>query len=79
MSGYNSETGLYDLTFTKTCYWTGVDESMDYYATQLRNKDLEVVKISGSYLSVKATEEQVKSALISKRRAESEAAWKQKS
>jgi isopentenyl phosphate kinase len=49
---------------------------MDYYATQLRNKDLEVVKIGGSYLSVKATEEQVKSALISKRRAESEAAWK---
>ena len=50
-----------------------------YYATQLRNKDLDVVKIGGAYLSVKATEEQVKSALISQKRAESEAAWKRQS
>jgi hypothetical protein len=79
MSGYNPETGLYDLTATKAYYWSDVDESMDYYATQLRNKDLDVVKIGGAYLSVKATEEQVKSALISQKRAESEAAWKRQS
>ena len=31
MSGYNPETGLYDLTATKAYYWSDVDESMDYY------------------------------------------------
>ncbi|MBG1266958.1 hypothetical protein [Nostoc sp. WHI] len=77
MSGYNPETGIYQLTATKAHYWSGRDKPMSYYAAWLKNKGLEVTLVRSAYLAVKANEAEVKAALLSPERAKSEAMWQQ--
>ena len=73
MSGYNVETGFFELTYTIAHHWlrrTDIPdqcgqnrESMEYIACILRWQELEVKKVASAFLQVKATPEQLWQAL----------------
>ena len=73
MSGYNVETGVFELTYTIAHYWLRrMDipnqcdqdkESMEYIACILRWQELEVIKVDKAFLQVRATPEQLWKAL----------------
>jgi hypothetical protein len=60
MSGYDPKTGIFELTYTKTAYYSGItNESMSYYANLLKNENLEVISIHSAFLKVQATQDQL--------------------
>ena len=73
MSGYNRETGIFELTFTIASYWfrrkdipqkcMALRHTMEFFACLLREEGLEVKDVASRFLRVKATPEQLWKAL----------------
>ncbi len=74
VSGYNVKTGVFELTHTKAHYWLRRKDipdfckekdpnSMEYIACILQWQHLEVIKVAGAFLQVKATPEKLWEAL----------------
>jgi len=67
MSGYNKETGICLLTWTKASFWFRREDvpencralrdtgKMEFFACFLRHHGLEVLHVDRAYLNVKAT------------------------
>jgi hypothetical protein len=69
MSGYDTKTGIFELTMTKARFYhrRPVDEAlleqsahfMDYVAALFRAAGHEVIKVASNYIRVKATQAEV--------------------
>jgi hypothetical protein len=69
MSGYNPETGIFGLTWTKASFWFRRESEdipancralkdtgkMEFFACFLRHHGLEVLHVDRAYLNVRAT------------------------
>lgn len=74
MSGFDEETGIYELTATRADYLyskslpfrTAFSMSMEDYALFLRQKGFEVVSVHKNFLKVKATDTQLWKALTTR-------------
>ena len=76
MSGYDVRSGVFELTAKKAAFWlrrrdipcavVAGTSGMGFYAAVLGWQGLEVTRVGGSYLHVKATPEQLWEALSGK-------------
>ncbi len=66
MSGFNSRTGFYELTYTKACEWSRCGSSlheMEFFADRLRKAGFYVESVREAWLAVSGSEYRVRRAL----------------
>ena len=66
MSGWNKRFGWYELTSTKAHWWARLRlhcMPMEFFASVLRERGLEVPKVERAWLAVRAPESQVYGAI----------------